>query len=185
MKKFWKWVPLALLMTLLCSNTALAAKGPGVAGETAGSGNTAVRMFPGWNGAGTLGPMISTSPDEEYDDSDVESYAQGWRYSPSGWWYQFSDGGWPVNGWKYIDSRWYYFNSDGHVMTGWLRIHNQTFYLNPTDDGTYASLRTGWQLVDGKAYYLNAKSDGNLGMLLTNTTTPDGYKVGADGVLIP
>lgn len=185
MKKSWlKGIGLVLVMTLLGYSPALAARGPGVSGETAGEGDTSVLLFPGWNGAGTISPMISSSPEEFDGPGDNNSYPQGWRYSPSGWWYQYSDGGWPTNGWKYIDSRWYYFNANGHAMTGWIKVDGNYYYLNPVDDGTYGSLRTGWQIVDGKAYYLNSRSDGNLGRLLMNTTTPDGYKVGADGAMI-
>ncbi|WP_242830866.1 glucan-binding protein [Hungatella hathewayi] len=185
MKRWIKGISLALAIALMSPQAALAARGPGVGGETAGSGDTSVRLFPGWNGAGTISPMISTSPDEFDGPDDDDSYPQGWRYSPSGWWYQYADGGWPVNGWKYIDSRWYFFNADGHAVTGWIQVDGNYFYMNPVDDGTFASMRTGWQIVDGKAYYLNTRSDGTLGKLLMNTTTPDGYKVGADGAMIP
>ncbi|MFR2847740.1 MAG: hypothetical protein ACLTC4_11685 [Hungatella hathewayi] len=104
MKRWIKGISLALAIALMSPQAALAARGPGVGGETAGSGDTSVRLFPGWNGAGTISPMISTSPDEFDGPDDDDSYPQGWRYSPSGWWYQYADGGWPVNGWKYIDS---------------------------------------------------------------------------------
>ena len=57
------------------------------------------------------------------------------------------------------------------------------FDLNPTDDGTMGSMRIGWQIIDGKAYYFNTMSDGTLGRLLVNTTTPDGYHVGTDGIM--
>lgn len=184
MKKHLKWISVALVIGLLCSQVTMAARGPGVAGETAGSGSTGVRTYPGWNGYGTVGPMISSYVDDEDLADDDDAYAQGWRYSPSGWWYQYTDGGWPVDGWKYIDSRWYYFNKAGHVVTGWLTVDGNTFYLNPVDDGAYGAMRTGWQIVDGKAYYLNAMGGKTLGALLKNTTTPDGYQVGADGAMI-
>ena len=45
-------------------------------------------------------------------------------------------------------------------------------------------MRTGWQMIDGKLYYFNTQSDGTMGRLFVNTTTPDGYVVGADGVVI-
>ena len=45
-------------------------------------------------------------------------------------------------------------------------------------------MRTGWQIIDGKAYYFNASSEGVTGAMLANTTTPDGYQVGADGAMI-
>lgn len=183
MRSYAKWIATIVMIGLMGTMTVFAAKGPGVPGETAGDGYTGVRIYPGANGYGTMGPMISSWSDEE--DADEDDFAQGWRYSPSGWWYQYSDGGWPTAGWKYIDSRWYYFNQGGHAATGWVTVDGKTFYLNPTDDGTYGSMRTGWQIVDGKAYYLNAMGGRTLGELLKDTTTPDGYKVGPDGAMIP
>ena len=44
------------------------------------------------------------------------------------------------------------------------------------DDGSFA---TGWIEDGGKNYYLDAN-----GIMLANTTTPDGYYVGADGAWI-
>lgn len=183
MRKYVKSIPMAILMGVLCSQVTMAARGPGIPGETASTGDTSVRGYPGWNGYGTVGPMISSWVDEA-DLGDDDRYAQGWRYSPSGWWYQYTDGSWSASGWKYIDSRWYYFNQTGHLVTGWLTVDGNTFYLNPVDDGSYGAMRTGWQIVDGKAYYFNAMGGTSLGALLKNTTTPDGYQVGADGAMI-
>lgn len=45
------------------------------------------------------------------------------------------------------------------------------------DDGTYPVNQ--WQEIDGKQYYFNEK-----GYMLSDTTTPDGYKVGADGAWV-
>lgn len=42
------------------------------------------------------------------------------------------------------------------------------------DDGSFPMNQ--WQEIDGKQYYFNEK-----GYMLSDTTTPDGYKVGADG----
>ena len=152
-----------------------------------------VRDFPGWNGSGTKikGPVEGSESFDFWDDDDdggPGSYScpRGWRYSPSGWWFQYSDGSWPSNSWKYIDGRWYRFNWEGHMITGWFSDEGGLRdYLNPVDDGTLGAMRIGWQIIDGKAYCFNTKSDGYLGKLLTNTTTPDGYKVGADGAWIP
>lgn len=195
MKTYKRIVALASALTLLAAQPTLAARGPGVttaggpgvSGETAGYGqSTEVRRYPGWNGSGYTGPISGYSCDEDYDfdDEEYNVFPQGWRYSPSGWWYQYSDGGWPSNGWKYIDGRWYYLNINGHLMTGWFTEGDKKYYLNPVDDGTLGMMRIGWQIVDGKAYYFNTMSGGPLGAMLVNTTTPDGYKVGADGVMV-
>ena len=54
-------------------------------------------------------------------------------------------------------------------------------------DGNLAT--SCWQLVPWGGvdswYYFHEVSDGTRGHLLTNTTTPDGYQVGADGAWIP
>ena len=45
------------------------------------------------------------------------------------------------------------------------------------DDGSYPT--NSWQKIDNKDYYFDAE-----GWMLSNTTTPDGYQVGADGAWI-
>lgn len=45
------------------------------------------------------------------------------------------------------------------------------------DDGSYTT--NNWELIDGKYYYFDAQ-----GWMLSNTTTPDGYQVGADGAWV-
>lgn len=155
-----------------------------------------VRDFPGNNGSGMR--LISAAPqknspdswgssnnDDRFNGPGAGGFKRGWRYSPAGWWFQYSNGNWPSNGWFSIDGRWYLFDGGGHMMTGWYTDPGgNRFYLNPVDDGTLGSMRIGWQLIGGKAYYFNTMSDGFLGRLLTNTTTPDGYRVGADGVMV-
>lgn len=153
------------------------------------------RDFPGWNGSGTKigGPGNSDDYfdfwDDEEDDDDGpgnRSTGRGWYYSPAGWWFQYSDGTWPSNSWKFINGRWYRFDQGGHMITGWYSDQNGAkYYLNPVDDGMLGAMRTGWQLIDKKAYYFNTMSDGTQGRLLLNTVTPDGYKVGADGAWVP
>lgn len=67
-------------------------------------------------------------------------------------------------------------------------------YWYQKDDNSYPIL--SWQEIDGKWYYFNAEGYmatsqwvgnyfvGSDGAMLVNTTTPDGYKVGADGAWI-
>ncbi|MDK2966897.1 glucan-binding protein [Lacrimispora sp.] len=150
-----------------------------------------VRDFPGWNGSGTKvnGPYNSDcfwdDEDEDEDGPGDYDYVRGWYYSPAGWWFQYGDGSWPNNCWKYLNGRWYRFDQGGHMLTGWYTDESGSkYYLNPVDDGMLGAMRTGWQLIDSKAYYFNTMSDGTLGRLLLNTVTPDGYKVGADGAWV-
>lgn len=57
--------------------------------------------------------------------------------------------------WKEDSKGWQYVNDDGHYPTN------------------------TWQEIEGKHYYFGAD-----GYMLSNTTTPDGYQVGADGAWI-
>lgn len=60
---------------------------------------------------------------------------------------------------------------------------NETGWWYQKDDGTWYS--NGWQWIDGnndgvsECYYFNAD-----GYMLANTTTPDGYRVNADGAWV-
>lgn len=160
----------------------------------AASDKDGVWDWPGVNGAGYEGTPSghyeygwdhiadSDGPDDDTDDY----YTMGWRYNPNGWWFQYSDGSWPENDWRFIDGRWYRFGAKGLALTGWYADGaGYKYYLNPVDDGTYGAMRIGWQMIDGKMYYFNPNSKTIEGRLLVNTTTPDGYRVGADGALIP
>lgn len=149
--------------------------------------------WPGFNGSGYTGTPSGhyyygwdhVDDDDSDDDDDDDYYEMGWRYNPNGWWFQYSDGSWPENEWEFIDGRWYRFGARGLVLTGWFTDPaGNRFYLNPVDDGTYGAMRIGWQMIDGKMYYFNPNGKTVEGRLLVNTTTPDGYQVGADGALI-
>lgn len=54
----------------------------------------------------------------------------------------------------------------------WVQDTNGWWYQEY--DGSYPS--NTWKEIEGKQYYF-----GSDGYMLSNTTTPDGYKVGADG----
>ncbi len=195
MKKKFRGISAALLLTALCAIPVFAARGPGMqipygpgANGTSPNPNASdIYLYPGFQGTGPSPfQMLNTFLDGVWDDDldDWIGYTQGWRYNPDGWWYLKTDGSWARDGWQCIDYRWYYFDDKGHAKTGWLDDGGNRYYLNPVDDGTLGSMRTGWQIIDGKAYYFNASSQGTLGALLTNTTTPDGYQVGADGAAV-
>lgn len=69
-------------------------------------------------------------------------------------WYIGEDGYFITNQWKQVWGYWYYFGEDGK------------------------SLQNSWfQDANGNWYYFNEYS-----IMLTDTTTPDGYYVGADGI---
>lgn len=112
-----------------------------------------------------------------------------WVLDEKGWWFKFNDGTWPAGKWMYLEwngrNDWYYFHTDGYMATGWFQQDDGlTFYLHNVSDGTLGHMYTGWNQIDGKWYFFNTVSDGTRGRMLVNTTTPDGYQVGADGVWI-
>ena len=96
----------------------------------------------------------------------ITSYADGdgaWLRDSNGWWYLNADRSYTTDNWQQINGYWYYFDSNGYLVTGWKQSPH-----------------------DGKWYYLdpNGQPD-QLGRMLTNTTTPEGYWVGADGAWVP
>lgn len=107
-----------------------------------------------------------------------------WIQGTNGWWFQFEDGTWPANRWEYLNwngtGNWYYFDANGYMATGWILWEGRYYYLHPIADGNKGCMLTGWQEIGGKWYYFNTNVS-PIGAMLSNGTTPDGYKVNADG----
>ena len=96
-------------------------------------------------------------------------------------------------GWKWFDDSYRFFTNSGAMKTGWLKENGLWYYLDTetgqmatgihkVNDETYyfdanGAMQTGWKQLDSKWYYFQAD-----GSLLRNSTTPDGYKVNAEGV---
>ena len=128
-------------------------------------------------------PSNSTPPTNSSGPSSVNSKNDGWHGSGNNWYYV--NAGKKVTGWLGINGEdWYYFNSNGDMLSGWQKVDGKWYLMNTNHDGTYGKMLTGWQQVNGKWYYLNKKHDGTFGAMLANTTTPDGYRVNADGVWV-
>ena len=113
-----------------------------------------------------------------------------WSVREDGQWtFKTSGGVTPASCWQYINwngtNNWYYFNADGSMAVGWISLDGQWYYLHAESDGTRGHMYTGWHQINGKWYYFHNVSDGTRGRMLIDTTTPDGYKVGPDGVWIP
>lgn len=137
------------------------------------------------------------------------SLAKGWNTITSAVgtnMYHFDNNGVMDDGWfRDTDAAWYYLEENGSregaAIGGWLvdPQDGNTYYL----DLTTKKMAIGWTQINGTWYYFNNNVDGNtgwkqndgvwlfangtstpLGAMLKNTTTPDGYKVGADGAWI-
>lgn len=101
--------------------------------------------------AGYYGTSGSTTT-----SSSPTASAATWILDNVGWWYRFSDGSYPTNGWLQINGVWYCFDAVGYMRTGWIQAGNAWYYCDTVSGG-----------------------------MVTNTRTPDGYYVDANGVWIP
>ena len=118
----------------------------------------------------------------QYFGSWIRSNGRWWfkhndgSYTSNGWekinrtWYRFDNSGWMQTGWV-KDGSWYYLDGSGAMKTGWLKDNGSWYYLD-----SLGAMKTGWMKVSGKWYYAYSS-----GALAINTTTPDGYRVNANG----
>lgn len=140
----------------------------------------------------TYSTTVTVSANASSNTSSARDIKYGrWVKSGSRWWFKGSDGSYPSNGWEKIDKVWYYFDSSGWMQTGWVKDNGSWYYLDNSgamktgwlkDNGSWyyldgsGAMKTGWFAVSGKWYYAYSS-----GALAINTTTPDGYRVNANG----
>ncbi len=98
--------------------------------------------------------------------------SHGWKKNSTGWWYEYPDGAYITDAWKWINGYWYRFGPTGYMLTGWQYVNEKWYYMDSS-----GHMLTGWQLVDGKWYYLY--EDGHMA---SGETTPDGCYVNNSGV---
>lgn len=99
----------------------------------------------------------------------ITSYAASWKQDNQGWWYQYDNGGYPVNQWMQDGEKWYYFNSSGYMLANqWMQEGNKWYFF----DASGCMVTNQWI----GNYYLGAD-----GAMLVNTMTPDGYQVDENG----
>ena len=119
---------------------------------------------------GSDGIMLTNTftPDGYYVDANGVWSTSKWIQSGSQWWYRHYDGTYTTNDFEVIGNQTYYFDASGYMVIGWQKINDKFYYFNASG----AMVTNTWV----GNYYL-----GSDGIMLTNTTTPDGYYVGADG----
>lgn len=119
----------------------------------------------------------------------MPSFAGQWQENAQGWWYQNDDGGYPANGWQWINGRSYYFDSQGYCLmdtvtpdgytvdasgawtvNGVVQIQEQQPAATDTEDtltGTYVA----YNQITCRSTTIVIPKDG----LLRYTETGDGY----------
>lgn len=101
---------------------------------------------------------------------------RGWVKDDTGWYYVKNNGVKASNEWITDNGEEYWIQADHYMAKGWKEIDGNWYYLCSTGSMAKNVWKTG---AEGNWYYL-----GPDGVMLTNTMTPDGYRVGADGVWI-
>lgn len=143
------------------------------------------------NGGGS-----DSDDDDSYSTGSYKAGSAAPSYAVSGTWSE-ADGKWSfsaTNGERMVSRwacilwngayEWFYFDQEGSMVSGWLTLNGQTFYLQAEANGNRGRMLTGWQFIDGKWYYFNTVSDGNKGALVKNAVTPDGFVVDGNGVWV-
>ena len=168
-----------VIYTLVCEKVT-GSGGSGGSGGGSGSGTG------GGSGSGSGGGSSSGSGRGSSGGGSAVLSKSGWIYNnKEDAWYYYS--GRTRNtlkkGWHYdsYDKKWYYLALDnGRMLKGWNLISDKWYFFTPQTSEKTWELRS-----DGEWYYLNNVDIRPLGSMYRGETTPDGYKVNADGQYEP
>ena len=85
---------------------------------------------------------------------DIEKgleFKEGWQKNDTGWWYQKSDGSYPVNNWFKAGTEWFWFDERGYcLMNTWRKINNQWYWFDER-----GAMTIGWKNIAGSWYYFH------------------------------
>lgn len=108
---------------------------------------------------------------------------KGWHQSNGKWYYisnnrkRYSGGIFSINGILYG------FDEDGNMLTGWQVITDENGNPHKYYFKASGEIAKGWEQIGGYYYFFeDGQGDKKTGELYENEQTPDGYKVGANGV---
>ena len=187
-----------VVYTLVCEKvTGSGGSGGGSGGSGSGSGGSGSGTG-GGSGSGSGGGSGSGSGSGSSGGSSSgsgrgSSGGGSAVLSKSGWIYNNKEDAWYYysgrtrntlkKGWHYdsYDKKWYYLALDnGRMLKGWNLISDKWYFFTPETSEKTWELRS-----DGEWYYLNNVNIRPLGSMYSKETTPDGYKVSADGQYEP
>lgn len=142
--------------------------------------------------------------DEETTESSKPKQKTELDFNVDGWqrlgdnWYYIENGEKIANKRKVIEKHetnestgktekkyyYYFFDQDGKMITGFREFQNGNGKKFKRYFGTDGAMKFGWTEINGKWYYFAEKNQGGYqhGQMYSNEKTPDGYKVGVDGV---
>ena len=128
----------------------------------------------GSSGGGGSRSSGSVSSKEQHRPSVVDDQAQ-WMQNGTDWKLILSSGEIAADRWVQKDGHWYWFKADGIMAhSEWVSYMGHWYYLNAGGD-----MITGWLFWNERWYYL--KPDG---IMAADEMTPDGYKMGPDGIWV-
>lgn len=140
-----------------------------------GTGNTGTGT--GDAGTGTGGPGTgpgSSGPGGTGTGGTVLN-GNSWAQDSTGWRFIKADGSYAKNESMIINNEYYHFKDNQYMVTGWVQIDGIWYFFRPS--GGLAVNR--WIETNGMFYYVDPN-----GSLFTGGTTPDGFKVDANGIWI-
>lgn len=155
--------------------------GPGNAGPSGtvsvpggtNGGTVSAPQSPGSTEVSTNAPGNTGAPVTGTEGGPGVSSQRGWVKTEMGWNFIKDNGAKASGEWVSDEEGSYWIDENTCMAKGWRQIDGKWYYLRSNG----AMAKNYWEEgQDGAWYYLGAD-----GAMMVNTTTPDGYRVGADG----